>query len=201
MVTPTGMSLVAALGEPLAAGTSFVPENVGYGAGARESSVLRLVLGRVPSRADHSPSWDDVAVLKVHVDDVTGERIAFAMQTLMAEGALDVTATPCLMKKGRPATAIEVMVPPADAVRFGQRVLELTRSLGVRVSTVRRLVLPRRVVEVSCAFGPIRVKTSALGPRPEYEDCAAAARAHGVDLGMVVSAALQAFASQEDADS
>lgn len=199
MVTPTGMSLLATLGVPQEGSFSMVPHRIGYGAGSRTTSVLKGILG---TQRDSAPlhterpattHWEEVALLKVHVDDITGERIAYAMARLMDAGALDVTATPCLMKKGRPATAIEVIASILDTDRLATELLQSTLSLGVRVSTTRRRVVPRQLFEVSTRYGAIRVKSSALGARPEYEDCAAAASAHQVDLETVRQETIAAF--------
>jgi pyridinium-3,5-bisthiocarboxylic acid mononucleotide nickel chelatase len=203
MVTPTGMSLLATLGAPHDGSFSMVPHRIGYGAGSRSTSVLKGILGiqRGSASIHHeqraTTHWEEVALLKVHVDDITGERVAYAMGRLMDAGALDVTATPCLMKKGRPATAIEVIASVADADRLATELLQATLSLGVRVSTTRRRVVPRQIFEVSTRYGVIRVKSSALGTRPEYEDCAAAASAHQVDLETVRQAAREAFHAQQ----
>jgi pyridinium-3,5-bisthiocarboxylic acid mononucleotide nickel chelatase len=59
-------------------------------------------------------------------------------------------------------------------------------------------VLARRMVEVATRYGPIAVKVAMDGDAvrnaaPEYEACAAAARAHGVPVKVVYAAALGAY--------
>lgn len=207
MVTPTGMCLVAALGEPTPPGARFVPEQVGYGAGTRPTSVLRGTLGRWLDAAsapgtedddrDPTVTEDEISLLAANLDDVTGERVAFCMEQLMGAGALDVTATPCLMKKGRPGTRVEVMCEVRDEGQLASLFMRLTRSLGVRVARTRRIVARRELVEVTCEFGKIAVKVSHLGARPEYEDCAAAARSVGVHVDDVARAALAAYEAEQ----
>ncbi|MGB1699415.1 MAG: nickel pincer cofactor biosynthesis protein LarC, partial [Nannocystaceae bacterium] len=154
MVTPTGMSLVAALGAPIDPGARFVPQRVGYGAGTRATSVLRGVLGNLIGAGgglSEGASGDEgnrgikteaVALLRTNVDDATGEELAFAMTLIMEEGALDVTATPCIMKKGRPATVVEVMCEEGDEARMAEVLMKATGSLGVRVTRTDRFVMP-----------------------------------------------------------
>ena len=76
--------------------------------------------------------------------------------------------------------------------------LSETTSIGLRKIPVTRTERPRRTVAVETAYGRVRVKISEgpFGPpqiKPEFEDCAAAARTHGVTLREVIQAALLAM--------
>ena len=78
-------------------------------------------------------------------------------------------------------------------------ILRETPSLGVRWSPAERLAAGRDWVEAATPWGPVRVKRKLLGEAvagaaPEYEDCAAIARAHDVPLAQVYAAALRAIA-------
>ena len=59
-----------------------------------------------------------------------------------------------------------------------------------------RIVAERHVETVRTGYGEVRLKVKHLGgrriPAPEYEDCAARAREHGVPLAEVYRAALEA---------
>ena len=92
-------------------------------------------------------------MLETNLDHLSAEELAFACEELLAEGALDVWQTPIVMKKGRSAVMLSVLVAEADAPRFAARVIELTGSLGVRVRTAERFVAPREVVEVADRVG------------------------------------------------
>jgi len=64
---------------------------------------------------------------------------------------------------------------------------------------VSRTERPRRFVEVSTEFGviPLKVSEGPYGParvKPEFDACAAAAAAAGVPVGIVIAAALAAYA-------
>jgi uncharacterized protein (DUF111 family) len=65
---------------------------------------------------------------------------------------------------------------------------------------VSRTERPRRVVSVETPYGSIRVKISEgpFGPpqvKPEFDDCASGAKAHGVPVREVIAAALTAARS------
>ncbi len=187
LVTPTGASLIASL-----AGFD-VPRmriaKVGYGIGSHHlpwPNCVRAVLGDVvvPVRSD------DLVVLETNVDDMTGEELGFAMEQLLASGALDVYFTPIQMKKNRPAIKLALLAYRWMTHELVENVLRLTTTLGVRVLPVERHAAIRRTEQFLSSLGPVRVKVKELGGHavevsPEYEDCASLARDLGVPLRQV----------------
>jgi uncharacterized protein (DUF111 family) len=205
-VTPTGAAIVGAHAErPSVAWPRTVPLRVGWGAGTKElrdrPNLLRAVLGDLPERAHAAASQLSQlshVVLETNVDDATGELAAAAIEAVLAAGALDVWATPITMKKGRPALTLSAIATAAMADSIAHAMLRETTSVGLRRYAVDRVERPRRFVEVATAYGPIPVKVSegAYGPpqvKPEFDACAAAAKAHGVPVREVLRAALAAY--------
>lgn len=188
-VTPTGAALLATWGRPLPRGTALTLGAAGYGAGSRGGSVLRLT--RAELIGGHG--LDRVAVLETHLDDRTGEELAYLLECLMAAGALDAAFAPLVMKKGRPGVALTCMVRPEEQDRVRQVLLRESGTLGVREHLVDRTVLPREVREVQTRFGPLAVKVSGERAEPEYEPCARAAREHGIPLREVYEEVRRAF--------
>ncbi|MBI1369899.1 MAG: DUF111 family protein [Planctomycetes bacterium] len=140
-----------------------------------------------------------VVELAVNLDDVTGEIIGAASETLLDEGALDVWTAAITMKKNRPAVMLSMLCEASRADYFARRIIELTGSFGVRHRTWDRLVLERRIETVQTDFGPIRVKVGSLEhetlvAKPEFEDVRAAAREHHVSERLVLDAARAAAA-------
>jgi uncharacterized protein (TIGR00299 family) protein len=186
-VTPTGAALLAALASPGPL-PSMVLRGVGYGAGSRDggpvANVLRAILGEPEGEA---LAGDRVAVLEANVDDMPGEWLPPLQDALFAAGALDVTATPCLGKKGRPALALRVLAPPGLVQAAGLVLLAHSSTIGLRWREEQRWVLPRRVETVQTPYGPVRVKVveppgQPPRPTPEHEDCAALAAEHGLSM-------------------
>jgi uncharacterized protein (DUF111 family) len=106
---------------------------------------------------------------------------------LMAAGALDVTVTPALMKKGRLGQVVAVMVDAQHVAILSEKLLRDSSTLGVRLSPVNRVLAGRRVQEVKTSIGAARVKIKELGGKvvdvaPEYEDCRRLARESGRTL-------------------
>ncbi len=148
----------------------FKVENVVYGAGSRElqsPNVLRLMTGKV---VEH----DSVVVLETHIDDISGEIVAHAMEKI-GEDVLDISAIPATGKKGRPAVILRAIAEFSKSEEVGEKIISETGSLGVRVYPVyHRLTAHREVkeveVEVSQTKFKVRVKESGQLLKPEFED-------------------------------
>jgi uncharacterized protein (TIGR00299 family) protein len=202
LVTPTGAAIVATVATRFERWPAIAPFAIGFGAGHRElpdrPNLLRAVLGDGSASEDpaHATSATHV-LLEANVDDLTGEVAAHALETLLAAGAVDAWATPITMKKGRPGLTLAALAPAPQADAVASALLRETTSIGLRRTPVSRTERPRRIVRVETAFGSVRVKISEgpFGPpqiKPEFEDCAALARTHGVPLREVIAAALAA---------
>ena len=175
-VTPTGAAIVAALAsrEPQ---PSFVPLGVGHGAGSKDfpdtPNILRAVLGE---RQQAAVGRDEVVVLETHLDDLAPELLGFAMERLLAAGALDVAYGPLQMKKNRPGVRVTVVARSQQAEELARMLLTETTALGVRLQPVQRMVLAREEEVRETSLGPVRVKVVRDGARvlrvsPEYEEC------------------------------
>ena len=107
----------------------------------------------------------------------------------MREGALDVWTTPVLMKKGRPGDGVErAGCRRPERKRVADAMLRETTTLGVRVYGVHRHEAEREFADGgrrSMAIVTVKLKWvhgALLGVKPEYEDCARLAQAHGVPV-------------------
>src|SRR5258708_806603 len=185
LVTPTGAAI-------LAVGARFerpamVLHSVGYGIGTRETpgNALAVWIGeRVETKTE-------VTVIETNVDDMAPNLIAPLCEDLMEAGALDVSVTPTLMKKGRPGHLITVVSPPELAARLADHLLRHSTTLGVRMTGAQRVIAARRTVEIRTELGVARVKVKEIGGNPvdlspEYEHSRRIARETGLDLSEVM---------------
>jgi pyridinium-3,5-bisthiocarboxylic acid mononucleotide nickel chelatase len=196
-LTPTGAALLVTLVDEFGPLPAMRPEAQGFGAGNDRPgpvpNVLRAVLGSpAPELAR-----DRVVVLETHLDDMNPEALPFLIERLLEEGALDASLSPLAMKKGRPGQLLRVIARPVDGDRLARQVLLHSTALGVRQSEMPRLLLEREVRPLATSYGRIRVKFARtpdgrISSAPEYEDCAQAARRHGVALREVYRAAERA---------
>ena len=164
-VTPTGAAILAYLGafedRSLAQGRLIVS---GYGAGTREfpglPNVLRmLVLDPRGSEAARLQA-DQVAVLRLDVDDQSPEDLAIGLDRLRAlQGVLSVVSSTMWGKKGRVCFGIEILAETAFVEQVARACFEETTTLGVRWRVEDRWKLERwEVVAETAAFGRAPVK-------------------------------------------
>ena len=194
LVTPTGAAVltsVATFCQP-----HMAVERVGTGFGTRElpwPNVLRLWVGQ---STESDLQTDEITVIETNLDDLTPEHAGFAMERLLAAGALDVFFTPIQMKKNRPAVLLTILAAPADADRLAGAVLRETTSLGVRLRPSRRVIAPRRTETIHTLLGDMQVKIKTVDGRdivcPEFEECARVARERNVPIADVYAAVLAA---------
>lgn len=74
---------------------------------------------------------------------MTGEDIAFAIETFLQNGALDAFTVPCTMKKGRPGVLVTVLCKNPDQKQMTKLILQHTTTLGVRSAEKKRWILSR----------------------------------------------------------
>jgi len=193
LLTPTGALVLTAFTTHAGQAPAMRVTATGYGAGTADlaiPNVLRVTLGE----AAGTLGTDVVTVIEANVDDMNPEHYPSVSERLFEAGALDVTLTPLVMKKGRPGTLIRVLAPPETTDAAVDLLLRETSTLGVRLHDARRVKVPRHVLRVDTPYGPIAVKASYLDGRlrdvaPEADDCARAAREHDAPLQTVYDAA------------
>jgi len=204
MVTPTGAAVLKALARPAPLPLAFDIEKIGYGAGTRtledRPNVLRVMIGQVQSGFDS----DEMIEISANIDDLNPQVYDHVMERLFAAGARDVTLTPTVMKKGRPAVVLGVIAETPHRDTLAKIIFAETSTIGLRFHPIARLKLHREMREVDTRFGKIRIKVSGAhhdGPgasnfSPEYDDCRRAAVAHGVALRIVMEDAREAARKQ-----
>jgi len=204
LCTPTGAALLV----ELAAGYGPMPpttvQAVGVGAGTRvlpdRLGALRAVLGRPVGPEEPADGSEPALVLESNIDDLDPRVWPHVLQRLLDAGASDAWLTPILMKKGRPAHTLSVLVPagpgtpPELRAELERVVLTETTAIGLRAHAVAKTALPRTQASVDVGGRPVRVKLAIVGGQvvnamPEHDDAAAAARALGLPLKVVLARA------------
>lgn len=211
-LTPTGAAILTTCAHGYGGAPAFEKISaIGYGAGtldpAGHPNVVRVIIGEAQRTLNEEACISEiVACLETNIDDCSPQVLAFTAETLLAEGALDVSITACLMKKGRPGHKLTVVAPSALAQPLTKIILKETTSIGVRSYMCERLTLDREFVQVNVNGETIRIKIArdknglVLNLQPEYEDCARLARASGQSLKSIILAALaqaQSSASEQ----
>ena len=161
LVTPTGAAILAAAATFTR--PSLVLDRVGYGFGANPApgNALAVWIGAEPA------AEAAVDVLETNLDDMAPNDLAALAADLMEAGALDVTVTPTVMKKGRPGHVLAVMSALDATARLTELLLARSTTLGLRVSRTARVTAAREVIEVDSELGRARVKVKRFGGRTE----------------------------------
>ncbi|MGA3089337.1 MAG: nickel pincer cofactor biosynthesis protein LarC [Terriglobales bacterium] len=210
LATPTGAAIAKTLCHRFTSFPAMRVEKAGYGAGTRDFSehpnLLRLTIGDATTPdavADGAPrtlaaSNESITVLEANLDDLTPQVLAYAMERLLAAGALDVFSVPAQMKKSRPGALLSVLAKVEDADRLAQLMFAETTTLGVRRRQEQRQTLSRRWETVATKWGPVRIKIASMNGSisnyaPEYEDCRALAESQQVPLRAVIEEAVQGY--------
>ena len=193
MVTPTGIAIAAALKTSDRLPAEYTIEKIGIGTGKKEcphANILRAMLIE-----EKKPSSDEVFLLEANIDDCSGETMGYAMEKLLAAGALDVHYIPCFMKKNRPGYILGVLVRSDLAEKAEELIFQHTSTIGIRKRVLERTCMERDNKEVNTPYGPVAVKQCRWKhiekSYPEYESVKAAAEKAGVDFRTVFMSALQ----------
>ena len=183
LCTPTGAAILKHFVDSFGELPPMQVSAIGYGMGKKDfprANCVRAMLGKTREQEE------TVAELRCNVDDMTGEAIGFALEQLLAEGALDAFTTPIGMKKSRPGVLITVLCREEQKEKMVELLLRYTTTLGVREQLCRRHTLTRRIETVATPYGPVRKKISqGYGihrEKYEYEDLAAIAAQQGISL-------------------
>lgn len=192
--TPTGAVILAANVQQFTEKMRFSIEKIGYGIGHRDleiPNVLRVYLGEWEEeiQTDHETK-DDQYLLETNIDDMNPELFSYIEEELFKAGALDVFRTPIIMKKGRSAIKLSILVNKMNEYHVQRVVFRETTSLGLRKITVDKIMLRREFITVMTKYGEIRVKNSYYEGKPvkykaEYDDCKKAAREYGVPIAEI----------------
>jgi uncharacterized protein (DUF111 family) len=170
----------------------------GSGAGGRDlpgqPNILRLVVG---DAIDAAPPAGEAIVLEANVDDLDPRVWPSVLAHLLAAGASDAWLTPILMKKGRPAHTLSVLVADAAAEDVRRAVFTHTSTIGLREARYAKRALDREIATVDVDGEPVRVKLARLdgavvNAQPEYDDVAAAAERLDRPVRVVLAAAVAA---------
>lgn len=197
LTTPTGAAVLSTLAFHFGPLPLMTVQAIGYGAGTwdlkEQPNVLRLILGEAEATLEE----DRIAVIEANIDDMNPQFFEPLMDRLFKGGALDVSFTPIVMKKSRPAVKVTVLADVHLADALSATILSESTTFGVRIVEARRRKLKRKVIQVQTRFGPVLVKGGFLGEKllllsPEYEDCHRIAQEQGVPIREVYEEARRA---------
>jgi uncharacterized protein (TIGR00299 family) protein len=194
LCTPTGAALLTTLATAWGPQPAMTTETIGVGAGGRDphghANVVRLFAGATTGTPDGPP-----LLVETNVDDLDPRVWPAVIAALLEAGASDAWLTPILMKKGRPAHTLSVLVSSAKAPAVRAAIFRQTSTIGVREQPLGKHALDREMVEVEVGGERVAVKLARhdgvlVNAQPEYDDVARAAAALGRPVGDVLGDAI-----------
>ena len=213
MTTPTGAAILKVCADEFADSASFKIEKIGYGAGGKDAAGFANVLRAMICEADENLNYENgernldarsgygevckQILISTNIDDMDAESFALACEILRENGALDVFSRSIFMKKGRAGFELNALCRKQDAQNLKDLIFTHTTAIGVREIEVAKTELRREFARVQTKFGEIGLKISGTCQtqkiKPEFEDCKAAALAHGTTIERVRKEALEIY--------
>ena len=185
LCTPTGAALLTTLATGYGPQPAMTVEQIGVGAGGRDpethANVLRLFVGEDLDRLDRRDSSPPL-LIESNIDDLDPRVWPAVISALLTAGASDAWLTPILMKKGRPAHTLSVLVSSDKAPAVRSAIFRQTSTIGVRELVLGKTALDREMVQVEVGGQTIAVKLARhdgelVNVQPEYDDVVRAATA------------------------
>jgi uncharacterized protein (DUF111 family) len=208
LCTPTGAALLTTLATGWGPQPAMTTEVIGVGAGGRDpeghANVLRLLVS-TSSAGVNSSTGGPPLLVETNIDDLDPRVWPAVIAALLDAGASDAWLTPILMKKGRPAHTLSVLVAADRAAAVRAEIFRQTSTIGLREQPLGKHALDREMVTVEVDGQRVAVKLARhdgvlVNAQPEYDDVARAAAALGrpvLDVLNDAVAASRAFLRQE----
>jgi hypothetical protein len=184
LCTPTGAALLVTLATGWGPQPPMVADAIGVGAGGRDpeghANVLRLFLAGEETASGAQPG--PPLLIETNVDDLDPRVWPAVIAALLEAGASDAWLTPILMKKGRPAHTLSVLVAADRAEPVRAAIFRQTSTIGLREQPLGKHALDREMVTVEVDGQSIAVKLARhdgvlVNAQPEYDDVVRAAAA------------------------
>ncbi len=185
--TPTGAAIIKALVEEFTDDFGLKLLKTAYGLGTKDFKIpnmLRVYL------ADMDQISEKQIMVETNIDDMNPEIFSYVEEQLFEAGARDVFKTSIMMKKGRPAVLLSVLVERKNLGAIEQILFKETTTLGLRQYEVEKKALERQFRKINTLYGEVTIKMGLLEGRmiqikPEYEECKTIALREGLPLKKV----------------
>ena len=175
LTTPTGAAIIKALSAGTLTFELLNVQSVGYGAGTQELPGLPNLLRVIVGDLEQQRARDEVVTIETNIDDMNPEILPYVIEKLMNAGAFDAFLVPIIMKKGRPASLLSVLVERSRLDLMLAILFTETSTLGVRIHQVERRKLERSQRQVHTSLGTVSAKSVMIDGRekliPEFEEC------------------------------
>ena len=187
LCTPTGAALLKHFVSEFTCMPPLKISKLGYGMGKKDfeaANCVRTILGECEEKPEQ------ILEYTCNLDDISAEKVSFAMEQLFAAGAVEVYTVPVTMKKSRSGILLCVMCRECDKEKILKTIFKYTTTLGIRETVSNRYYLERHVETLQTEFGEVHIKCAqgygVEHKKYEYEDLAAIAQKTGLSIDEVI---------------
>ena len=183
LCTPTGAAILKHFVTEFGEMPLLSINKTGYGMGKKDfeaANCVRAILGEQKDKPE------EIVEFTCNLDDISAERIGFAIEQLFEAGAVEAYTIPVTMKKSRPGVVLSVMCRESVKEKVLTALFTHTTTLGVRQNISKRYGLNRHIETIQTKYGEVHVKCSqgygVIRKKIEYEDLAKIARETGKSI-------------------
>lgn len=188
--TPTGGAILKAMVDEYSDNIDFEIIKTAYGIGTKDfeiPNVLRVILAKIEEKPEGFGIKRENTIIEVNIDDMNPEILGYLEEKLFEVGALDIYKTPIIMKKGRLATKISILVDEKCEENVEKILFTETSTLGMRKYKVEKKFLQREFIKVPTKYGEVLVKLAVFNGemlkfKGEYEVCKKLAKENNVSI-------------------
>jgi uncharacterized protein (DUF111 family) len=144
---------------------------------------------------------DGMMIVQANLDDMNPEWTSHITDLLFEAGANDVYWIPIIMKKGRPGIMLNVLIDKSFLETVETVIFRETTTLGIRYLHAACHRLGRQYETIETQWGSLTVKVGYHQGKlvqfaPEFAECEAAAKKHGVPLKLIYEEVRARFSAQ-----
>jgi hypothetical protein len=188
--TTSGAAILKAVVKEYSDETNFKIVKIAYGIGTKDfkiPNVLRVILAELTEESKGLGLGRENIMIEVNIDDMNPEILGYLEEKLFTVGALDIYKTPIIMKKGRLATKISILVDDKSEENVEKILFTETSTLGMRKYKVVKKFLQREFIKVSTKYGEVLVKIAVFNGdmlkfKAEYEVCKELAQKNNISI-------------------
>lgn len=183
LCTPTGAALLKTFVTDFGDMPIMRVKKTGYGMGKKDFDVANCVRVMV---GEEDKKEEQILEFTCNLDDMSAEKIGFAMEELFKAGAVEVYTLDAGMKKSRPGHLLCVMCKESLKDEILHLIFKHTTTIGIRENISKRYAMNRRIETINTEFGDVRVKISegygVKKQKLEYDDLAKIARENNLSI-------------------
>lgn len=195
--TPTGAAILKTICNDFTYNKNFKIIKTGYGIGKKDGdipNVLRVFMAEIDPNKGEKIEQD--LVLECNIDDMNPEGFEYLFSELFKIPVYDATIIPVIMKKGRPAFILQVILKEELLEMVESVIFKNSTTIGLRYYKVDRKKLHREVYKVLTKYGEITLKEAyhngqLVNIKPEYEDIKKAAMLYDVSINTIYQEAIR----------